>query len=581
MEKLYIKPGIDNKGAAYWMDLQHFNDEDPFFLAQVQKGINNFVRILTEKNIPVQYATSGDSLTDGKTVYISSNLKEDTIDSTVGLALHEASHILLTDFDFLRKENGKLLEYTYKVDKSDIDNVFNLINFIEDKRIDNFIYTTSPGYQYYYEQMYNKYYYNNIIDTNLQKDIFITPTWEAYLFRIINIFNKNSNLKALPELQTVYDVIDIKNIDRLKSTKDSVEVAIAIYNIIKPYIVERDKPLSNQEYKTREHVDRQKNFINSDYRKKRVSKEIKKTINQLSNSSTSLKHTIIDKSTTYPVIVTDDWMSYFATTRINLDSVVDKGFHLGKVLLKNLRIRNSISSEVFENQEKGKLYNKKLFQAPFNNNIFYKIEKEKYKKVFIHISLDLSGSMRGKKLTDTVQTAISIAYASCYLDNLDVEISFRGTNRFNSNNIIPVLAYAFNSKKHKVHHLKNFKYLLAEGYTPEGICLNEIKYTLPTPNFYQDVYLLNISDGMPNINSPLYNTSRAIKHTKNVINRYNKNGVGIISFYVKDVWDLDKSSEENFKKMYGNKSQFIDINNISLISKSINRLLISNKIKSF
>ena len=42
------------------MDLHHFNDEDPFFLAQVQRGITNFVKILTGKDIPVEYDTSGD-----------------------------------------------------------------------------------------------------------------------------------------------------------------------------------------------------------------------------------------------------------------------------------------------------------------------------------------------------------------------------------------------------------------------------------------------------------------------------------------------------------------------------------------
>ena len=44
------------------MDLRHFNDEDPIFLAQVQRGITNFVKILTGKDIPVEYATSGDSI---------------------------------------------------------------------------------------------------------------------------------------------------------------------------------------------------------------------------------------------------------------------------------------------------------------------------------------------------------------------------------------------------------------------------------------------------------------------------------------------------------------------------------------
>ena len=58
------------KGAAYWMDLKQFDEKDPVFLAKVQKGITNFVRILTKKEIPVEYATTGDSMTDGKTVYI-------------------------------------------------------------------------------------------------------------------------------------------------------------------------------------------------------------------------------------------------------------------------------------------------------------------------------------------------------------------------------------------------------------------------------------------------------------------------------------------------------------------------------
>ena len=66
-------------------------------------------------------------------------------------------------------------------------------------------------------------------------------------------------------------------INKLKSTQDSIKTAVEIYNIIRQHIQEEeekedgeDKPLNNQEYKTREQVERQKNFINSQYRKKRV-----------------------------------------------------------------------------------------------------------------------------------------------------------------------------------------------------------------------------------------------------------------------------------------------------------------------
>ena len=113
-------------------------------------------------------------MTDGEKVYIASNIKEDTIDYTVGLALHEASHVLLTDFKFLNKEEGTILKRVYNVPEEDKDNVFTLVNFVEDKRIDHFVYKTAPGYQYYYEKLYSKSFYNTIVDENLQNNVFIT-----------------------------------------------------------------------------------------------------------------------------------------------------------------------------------------------------------------------------------------------------------------------------------------------------------------------------------------------------------------------------------------------------------------------
>ena len=41
--------------------------------------------------------TRGDSYTDGKSVTIAGNIKPETFDQTVGLALHEGSHIAYTD----------------------------------------------------------------------------------------------------------------------------------------------------------------------------------------------------------------------------------------------------------------------------------------------------------------------------------------------------------------------------------------------------------------------------------------------------------------------------------------------------
>jgi hypothetical protein len=579
-----------NKGAAYWMDLRHFDDEDPIFLAQVQRGITNFVKILTGKDIPVEYATSGDSMTDGETVYIASNLKEDTIDYTVGLALHEASHVLLTDFAYLNKERGKVLETKWNILKEDVDNVFTLINFVEDKRIDHYVYNTAPGYQYYYEELYRKSFYNSIVDDNLKTDNFTTPTWDAYFFRIINIFNRNSDLDKLPGLREVRDLLTYNQINKLKSTQDSIKTAVEIYNIIKQYIQEEeekedgeDKPLNNQEYKTREQVERQKNFINSQYRKKRVHKKVKEQVNKLANSDTKINNYPLSQGTSIPTLITKDWEEYFTGPFGHNEEAVAKGLFLGKQLLKKLKVRNTVKKDIFENQKKGKLNSSKLYQAPFNENLFYRIEKEDYKNIFIHISLDLSGSMRGEKLTQTIQTAIAIAYAACNIKGFDVEISLRGTIDTNKakTNQTPVLAYAFNSKKDSIKKLQRFKKLITCGMTPEGICLDQIRKNLPTPSYYQEVYLVNISDGLPNISSASYNFSTAINHTAKVVNEYKKDNIGLLSYFIHDTWDKTQKAEATFKTMYGKSAKYIDINNVSLVANTINNLLLSNTIKVF
>ena len=566
------------------MDIQSFNSEDPIFLAQVQKGISNFVDILCGKHIPVEYALTGDSMTDGKTVYISANIKEDNINQIVGLALHEASHVLLTDFGFLNQERGKLLENKYDIPHKDIDNVFTLINFVEDKRIDNFIYSTAPGYQFYYEELYRTSFYNKIVDKNLISDNFTKPSWDAYFFRIINLFNRNSDYDKLPGLKEIRALLTFKHINMLKSTRDSVEVAVEIYNIIKGFIEEEgveNHDYNKQECKTKEHVEQQKSFINSTYRKKRIPTKIKKQVNKL--VKTKIKHYKIKQNTTIPLIVTEQWEDYFKSPINRYEQIVAKGLSNGKKLLSKLKVRNSIKKDIFENQKKGKLDPRKIYKATFDEDVFYKIEKEAFKNTFLHISLDLSGSMRGEKLNQTIQTAVSIAYAACNLKNFDVEISLRGTEGspagYRNHKEYPLLAYFFDSRKDSVKKLNKFKSLTTCGMTPEGICLDEIRKRLPSVSHYNEVYLLNISDGLPNINDGRYDFNTAVNHTKNVIKTLKSNKVGVLSYYIHDVWDKTHKSKETFIEMYGKDAKFIDVNNTSMIAKTINNLLINSTFK--
>ena len=76
---------------------------DVVALAGYRRAISNFVSIVTgESDIKVNFTTAGSSYTDGKTVTIGAKLDDKLFDSSVGLALHEGSHIKLSDFDFLK-----------------------------------------------------------------------------------------------------------------------------------------------------------------------------------------------------------------------------------------------------------------------------------------------------------------------------------------------------------------------------------------------------------------------------------------------------------------------------------------------
>ena len=173
-------------------------------------------------------------MTDGKSITISSKITQNTLDSAIGLALHEGAHCAYTNFDVPKKIGNLLLERNLIHGK---EIILLLLNFVEDRRIDQLIYNTAPGYQSYYKAMYDKYFYNSTVDNGIRSNKFRKENWESYIFRIINIFNKNTDLTALAKLKEVYNILDLKNISRLENTLDSLNIASKMYSCIRDYLV--------------------------------------------------------------------------------------------------------------------------------------------------------------------------------------------------------------------------------------------------------------------------------------------------------------------------------------------------------
>ena len=241
---------MNNNYTNFWNDIQVNTgvvDEDfvkpkvdHIALAGYRRAIGNFVNIVTNRSdIKVRYQQNGDSYTDGKTVTIGSKIDEKNFDHVVGLALHEGSHILLSDFNFLRqlRQNtpqelimlGEDLGFT---EGQVVGHLKNMLNYVEDRRIDYYVFSSSPGYKGYYHAMYNKYFHSPAITRALKNNTFgDKPTFDNYMNRIINFTNEHSDLNALPELKNIYRTI-FSQVKTMTTMAQAFDVAVDVLNIV-------------------------------------------------------------------------------------------------------------------------------------------------------------------------------------------------------------------------------------------------------------------------------------------------------------------------------------------------------------
>ena len=280
--------------SSFWMDEDDWDDDflvdnshqerkgglnysELIKLSARRRAIANFVNILTGQDIPVRFSSrGGENYTDGKTVVISADAKNETFDSDVGLALHEASHILLSDFKVIKRLIGdsnsfdksnhypilnegfvtkhssekKLAKFLKDIlenegikkqlnDKGQIKFQRQMLlfakdmwNWVEDRRIDNYVFTNAPGYREYYMSLYAKYFRTKEIGKTLKSDEYREENIESYSVRVINLLNEERDLDALNGLRDIVKVLDLNNITRLKSSFDALSVAVDITEII-------------------------------------------------------------------------------------------------------------------------------------------------------------------------------------------------------------------------------------------------------------------------------------------------------------------------------------------------------------
>jgi hypothetical protein len=123
------------------------------------------------------------------------------------------------------------------------------MNWIEDRRLDNWTYKNRPGYRGYFRAMYNKYFHSKWIDKGLKSSEYRTETLDSYDMRIKNLMNVNTDLDALRGLREISVLIDLDNIDRLQNTKEAFEVGLNVFRTMLKYLSIK-KPTKKVDKKT-------------------------------------------------------------------------------------------------------------------------------------------------------------------------------------------------------------------------------------------------------------------------------------------------------------------------------------------
>ena len=253
---------------------------------------------------------------------------------------------------------------------------------------------------------------------------------------------------------------------------------------------------------------------------------------------------------------------------------INEGFRLGAILGRKLKIRGEEKDLIFTRQNTGKINKRLISELGFGNeNVFSQIQKERYNKANLHISIDGSGSMSGRKFEKAITSAVAMSKAADMAGNISVTVDVRYTN-----NNKPVVVIVYNSKKDKLSKIKTlWKTLRVTGVTPESLCYEAImKKWLGGVNG-EDNYFINYSDGAPYFcvngkkgkEDVWYSGDRANEHARRMVKMMKNNGIKIMSYFISDSSGYG-SEKDNFSQMYGKDASFIDPTNMMNVARTMN-----------
>lgn len=719
--------------SKYWLDQDLFDDDQDSHntedsqlarlarLVTIRRAIGNFVSIVSGKNVPVNFSTGKTSFATEDSVTIAADDDPTKFDPMVGLALHEGAHILLSNFKFLKElashteslfasdwwasktypnvydrlfmpelvaklpKDNNITNHRMMMVHTMINDLWQIMNILEDRRIDQYVYRAAPGYRPYYQALYDKYFFTSEIGKNLK----FNPAWreitvENYLNRLTCFFHPDADHTALPGLDTIIQMANFADIDRIapdndpaiiqdngtkvakwklspdfcdmpiiwqeanriyaqilkyvelanntiksaktspggavssvnntqetnqsttgaNNTEDSKNVLSALPTVevgsqdgddIQPTPVQRDKkgrPGKFNEKKGKEELEKLRDFMNGKLAKKRITKKELMSVDALDKANAELVdisgngikfgRCMVTRKMT-DELLDQEWFIFKGYSQNN-EPAISAGKRMGEILVHRLQVRNDPLLTKQTRLPQGGLDRRLLAQLGMDiTSVFQKSRVDQHRPVMLHLTIDASGSMSGRKWSRVCTVATAIAYVASKLRNVDAVISIRGGHD------MPVVHVIYDSRKDQFKHfVKYMTQLRPNGATPEGLCFKATLDLILENADTHDVYFINFSDGEPAFsykskNMPIkmdvdkqyvtYFGLNAFNHTKTMIQLMRDRGVKVLSYFISN-GHTSNHDKQPFKIMYGEDAVFCNVENATEVLKTLNKLLL-------
>jgi hypothetical protein len=242
---------------------------------------------------------------------------------------------------------------------------------------------------------------------------------------------------------------------------------------------------------------------------------------------------------------------------------------MGAVLANKLQIRNDPLFTKETRLPDGKIDRRMLSQLGMNiTNVFSRNRVESFRPVMLHLSIDASGSMIGTRFSKCLTVATALAYVSTKVRNIDVVVTLRGGSSS------AVIAKVFDSRVDNFAKARSmFSRLVASGGTPEGLCFDAIKKQILVEKNQYELYFINFSDGEPSF-QPAYYGETAYVHTRKIVNEFRQSGIHVLSYFISSNHGVDSYATDAFKSMYGVDSEFVDVESVTQVLRTLNKKLI-------